>query len=674
MVALRNKGKHAAHAASSAKSYFTVPEAENESEVLEELAPIETEETEEIVEDLVEEVDGDFDEEDADWEPVGKHSSAAVLAAKEAVEAEAEIAGEGDFEDFFTEETTEEPKQSFFKGLFGRFSKKSAEAEEDVTEPVESESDLDAPEDATPADETEIIESDEDLLEGDELPDAGESDESEDSEDSAAEEKEPLSEEELAERKQKRTRILKKAGLAVGIAAALAYGTGVGYFSTHYYPDTVYGDNDISRYNDIEVKEALDEQVADYTYTMSGYDFEFTQTREELGLTCDTDAVTQAMRGKVNQWLWPIELTKSHDLSDCVVVEYDQEGFDAALAEAIDEHNASAQPTVNAHVGFDEKLGSITVIPEAYGTTLEPEPTIASANEAVAALAQNQELTTDELVQPTILKDDEGLNQAAREADALSHVNMTLTMAGTEVVKVNGAAVCQWIDISEDNHATLNEGKIDDWIADLTDKLDTAGGTRYFTTPYGKEVEVSGGTYGWEVDGDALYDLIKNGIANNSTETVAVPCTQEEEVFYGIGDKDWGNRYIDVDLSDQWVRMYDDDGELIYESAVITGVPTPKRQTPEGVWTILEKQRNKVLTGEITASGKPEYETPVAYWMRVTWTGVGFHDATWQPWGGWYPSMYRNGYGSHGCLNLSYGNAADLYDICEEGDVVVIHY
>lgn len=54
--------------------------------------------------------------------------------------------------------------------------------------------------------------------------------------------------------------------------------------------------------------------------------------------------------------------------------------------------------------------------------------------------------------------------------------------------------------------------------------------------------------------------------------------------------------------------------------------------------------RDEVLIGETDPStGKPIYETPVNYWMRVTWTGIGFHDATWQAaFGG---TRYKDGAG-----------------------------
>ena len=115
------------------------------------------------------------------------------------------------------------------------------------------------------------------------------------------------------------------------------------------------------------------------------------------------------------------------------------------------------------------------------------------------------------------------------------------------------------------------------------------------------------------------------------------------------------------------------DGQVALETPVVTGNPNiGNRATPSGVYSILELMRNKTLKGEIDpATGEREYETPVSYWMRVTWSGIGFHDATWQPaFGG---SLYQT-IGSHGCINMPYGQAQALYGMLAVGTPVIIHY
>ncbi len=82
-------------------------------------------------------------------------------------------------------------------------------------------------------------------------------------------------------------------------------------------------------------------------------------------------------------------------------------------------------------------------------------------------------------------------------------------------------------------------------------------------------------------------------------------------------------------------------------------------------------KRNKTLRGEKLPDGTYSYETPVDYWMRVTWTGIGFHDAGWQPaFGG---ELYKTK-GSHGCINMPPTAAAQLYNLIDYHTPVIIHY
>ena len=56
----------------------------------------------------------------------------------------------------------------------------------------------------------------------------------------------------------------------------------------------------------------------------------------------------------------------------------------------------------------------------------------------------------------------------------------------------------------------------------------------------------------------------------------------------------------------------------------------------------------------------------------MTWTGIGFHDATWQAaFGG---TRYKDGAGSHGCINMPLDQAAALFGMISVGTPVVIHY
>ena len=206
-----------------------------------------------------------------------------------------------------------------------------------------------------------------------------------------------------------------------------------------------------------------------------------------------------------------------------------------------------------------------------------------------------------------------------------------------------------------------------EWLREFGKTYDTVGTTRSITTPGGKTVDVSGGTYGWSVDEaaelTALVDSIKKGEVVEKEPAYAQTAATHDA-------QDWGTTYLEVDIPAQHM-WYVVNGAVQLETDVVTGLPTPERETPTGVYSILEMKRDKVLTGTIDPStGKPIYQTPVAYWMRVTWTGVGFHDATWNPsFGG---SRYQTN-GSHGCINMPLDQAASLYGMLSMGTPVIIH-
>ena len=165
---------------------------------------------------------------------------------------------------------------------------------------------------------------------------------------------------------------------------------------------------------------------------------------------------------------------------------------------------------------------------------------------------------------------------------------------------------------------------------------------------------------------DEILEAIKKG----GTTQIEVPCSMIGEAWNGFGEVDWGNRYIDVDLSEQYVRFYDDNAEIIWESDCITGAPDGIHNTVEGVWYVTGLESPSKLVG--WENGKKIYETYVRWWMPFEGNGIGFHDADWQPAFGGY--MYASGYGSHGCVNLPVYKAEELWYIIEVDDVVIVHW
>ena len=126
-----------------------------------------------------------------------------------------------------------------------------------------------------------------------------------------------------------------------------------------------------------------------------------------------------------------------------------------------------------------------------------------------------------------------------------------------------------------------------------------------------------------------------------------------------------------VDLSAQHLYYYQD-GSIILESDIVSGdMQYAERQTPSGIFQLYYKKSPSVLKGKMLENGKYEYERPVTYWMPFN-GGIGFHDASWQPYFG--GNRFREGGGSHGCINLPADKAAELYNRIDESVPIVCFY
>ena len=113
---------------------------------------------------------------------------------------------------------------------------------------------------------------------------------------------------------------------------------------------------------------------------------------------------------------------------------------------------------------------------------------------------------------------------------------------------------------------------------------------------------------------------------------------------------------------------YIQDGAVVLETDVVTGEPIPAKETPTGVYALKETTMHEVLVGEIVPeTGEPEYRTPVDYWMRITWSGVGFHDATWQSHLWWNIESDPGSRIPWMLINMPYDQAAALYNMISTG-------
>ena len=234
----------------------------------------------------------------------------------------------------------------------------------------------------------------------------------------------------------------------------------------------------------------------------------------------------------------------------------------------------------------------------------------------------------------------------------------------TEVV--DSSVISQWVTVDDSMNVTFNQDAVRAYIQELANKYDTYGKTRTIVTSLGNTVEVSGGSYGWQIDQEAEYNALTANIQNAETVTREPQYARRAASHEG---NDYGSSYVEIDLTNQHVWVYVN-GQCVVETDCVTGDPTQGNGTPQGVYSLAYKQMNTTLRGPKLPDGTYEWESPVTYWMPFN-GGIGLHDANWRSsFGG---TIYQ-GNGSHGCVNLPPSVAGTVYDNIQAGTPVVCHY
>lgn len=453
-------------------------------------------------------------------------------------------------------------------------------------------------------------------------------------------------------------------GSIAGVIAIVYLGISI-FFMSHYYINTEINGHDFSMKTAADVEKYMKDQVKNYSLTV----LEMEQAVDIIeGDTIDleykaSDEAEAAIKDQ-NAFLWPTGIFSKKSCQIELEVSYDE----SKLQQEIQNLQTVTREQIEPKSAYPKFDGNQFVIePEEIGTAVDRDVLNEKINQYITEFKSELDMENEGCYKrPVYTSNSKEVKAACDEMNKYLQASITYTM--TENVVVDKSVINSWVTVDDNMKVSFNENAVRDWLTAFGDKYDTVGATRTITTPTGKTVEVSGGTYGWSIDEDTEFTALTNSIKNGEVVT-------KEPAYYQTAAshsaQDWGDTYAEVDISAQHM-WYISGGSVVLETDVVTGEPIPEKETTLGVYDILEKSLNKTLVGEDNpVTGKPIYETPVSYWMRVTWSGIGFHDAIWQPaFGG---TLYRDGLGSHGCINMPLDMAAALYNVISVGTPVIVH-
>jgi len=172
-------------------------------------------------------------------------------------------------------------------------------------------------------------------------------------------------------------------------------------------------------------------------------------------------------------------------------------------------------------------------------------------------------------------------------------------------------------------------------------------------TNYASEKLETGETYYFRVQPFAKFDD-KTVLGTWSTCDVTINSTGSSSVSST-------GTFIEISIEQQHMWFYEN-GNLIIDTAVVTGNDDGECNTPTGSYAVQSMAQGTTLVGE-------GYESYVDYWIGFN-GGIGVHDASWRDeFGG---DIYQ-GNGSHGCVNTPFDNVKVIYEHVEVGTPVYVY-
>lgn len=457
---------------------------------------------------------------------------------------------------------------------------------------------------------------------------------------------------------------------AVCVVAILGgiYGVGCWWFGQHLWGGTYVDGINVSG---MTAQEAYDATSGnEWSLTVQDDSGDSTITADDIDLRADeVDFDKLLAEQDVTQWISHLNSSQRNDIDRGVTYDEDKlERFVQSLDCVSGDDRVDAK---DATVEYDDEAQRYVVVKEQYGTKADEAKLLDIIKQSISTL-DPVTVDVDELdiyAKPTVTADDEKLNQTADTLNKALGTVIHYTIDGIENAEtVDAGLIHEWVSLGDDEGIAFDEDAMREWLAGIGKEYDTVGTTRTLERADGSGTyQVSGGTYGWITDEGAELENLKTYILSGEEQSVEFATKQKAK---GPKGNEVGNTYIEADLGRQQV-YYVKDGKIVWQANCISGAPG--HDTITGIYSVFKKSTNETLRGpKDPVTGEYEWESEVSYWME--WApAYGLHDASWQAWGAWSPTAYKNGAGSHGCINLQISKASTLYSLIDKGTVVIVH-
>ncbi len=430
------------------------------------------------------------------------------------------------------------------------------------------------------------------------------------------------------------------------------------YFQKHFYFRTSINNVSVSGGSFQAAKQNIAEEMNNYELKIVERDGQETMiSGQAIGIEPLFDEQIENLLEQQNGFAWPYYLVKGQKLEAGAVVGFDTTKLKEQLLASTFMDKSNWTYPKDAYIS-DYTAGKYEIIPQEDGTEIDFTALQAAVEQAIGNLQDTLNIEKDDCyVKPEVTEENKKLKSAWDKLN--QYVGITITYdVGDKKEKLDGSLIHTWLKLGSDWKVTIDEELVLEYVKELARKYNTAYRNRTLDTSYGQTVTIQGGDYGWRVDNDGEAAMI--------IEDLKVGESVQRELVYAQtanshGDHDYGNTYVEINLTAQHLFFYKD-GALLVETDFVSGNLAKNHGTPVGAYGVTYKQRNATLRGQ-------DYESDVSYWMPYC-NDVGMHDASWR--GSFGGSIYKRS-GSHGCVNLPISAAKTIFENIEAGYPVLVY-
>ncbi len=459
----------------------------------------------------------------------------------------------------------------------------------------------------------------------------------------------------------------KRRGTIIVVCIVLAvlligYFVGVYNYSNRLLPGTKINGLDVASLTVEEAKGKLEQQTKDYACEVSVDDLSTRVAGSDISMERDEESLATLAKQSQSPFAWPAALITPPSIELDPKISYDEDALRGIVEAAVDERNEQKLPSNNAGIEYDYTAEKYVLSGTTSGVAIDVNKVFDETKRAVDSFSYECKPAPEAVEREATVADIPSLSHTVENANVIGSNDIPLLMNGETVLDSSAEQNREFFSV-QNGKATIDQDAVAGWAEN------TVAYAVYHSDDWSD----------YFLDVEKFVPEFCDRLLKGNVEPYEVPMYDElraegesrERAYEKAGWNSELGRYIDVDLECQFARLYNETGEVIWESAFVSGNSLEGHNTVTGTFNIYAMQTNQVLVGmDYNGDGESDYQSFVNYWMPF-YGGYGLHDATWRSnFGG----EYYYGNGSHGCINLPYSKAEQLFGMTHIGEVVNVHW